>query len=134
MNKNNFSVIEGNSKKEQIDQNLHNENPQLCMLKVIDGGKEKLDELFFKLISRPAAFGQEEFEYLCDVTFKDRLERGEAYDLGIERLKAKESHGWGLEKNLLLSIFCGDDAEHARLTKIIKRRNELGLTLVVSEF
>lgn len=98
-------------------------------LSVIAGGKT--ERLFRRLINTPQSFDDDEFERLVDL-FKDRISRAEAYDLTVMRLQFGEDRN-GLEQRALLAIATGNSVEADRLTKLLTRRNELGLQLIVPD-
>jgi hypothetical protein len=133
MNKVRFSIINGGAAVAPPEQLAANNVVRPIPLFAIEGDKARVDAVFYKLVTQPEFFGREEFEHLCDVTFKNRLSNAEVYDLRVTRLEKMKSVGSGLERNILLAIIYGDDEEHERLSAIIKRRNKLGLTVIHSD-
>jgi hypothetical protein len=133
MTKIRFSLINARAAVTPSDDHAENILPRPSSLFVIEGDKARIDELLYKLVTQPEFFDREEFEHLCDVAFKNRLSNAEVYDLRVTRLEKKKSVRSGLERNILLAIIYGDDEEHERLSAIIKRRNQLGLTVIHSD-
>jgi len=101
-------------------------------LQLIDGGKDELEKTFQRLMSAPETFTQDEFEQLVDVTFRDRLSRGEIFEL-MEKQLRNGRHESPLEAKALLAIMEGDRNESGRLLGILDRCNSLGLKVISSE-
>ena len=128
MDKKLLELIAGSAEKNQAKHNRAERTlSSPPTLSVIEGGKDEFEKLFYKLISQPYTFEQNEFEHLVEVTLKDRLSRAEIFDLATERLRSGTD---SLERHCILAIIEGNNAEFERLLKILDQRNKLGLSVI----
>lgn len=94
-------------------------------LSLIVGGKEELERKKYILFFSPELLDQHEFEKLCD-SLDLRLDEVELLIARRVRLRAKDT----LERDALLAIINGNHEEARRLVGVMRRRNELGLSVI----
>lgn len=97
---------------------------------MIEGGRKEHEKLFQRLLDEPHTFDQLEFENLMGNTFKSRLSFNDEVRIIEKRLR--KTTGDPLERDAVLAIIEGDDVGAIRLCNMLKRRNQLGLRVLVS--
>jgi hypothetical protein len=116
--------------KNKIDPNQVTEfaTPSSMNLSVIDGGFDENEKLFNRIICEPQTFSLDEFKILIDERFRSRLNFNVIESLSYTRIQYLVRDT--LERDLILAIMDGNDAETNRLQGVIERRNQLGIRVV----
>jgi hypothetical protein len=88
------------------------------------------EQKWARLIFDPASFGFEEFEYLVDEVFRDRLSPSDCWDLMLVRVEARQASEPGLENGVLCALMRNDEPEYERLKCLLERRNALQFEVI----